>query len=264
MTVPAVPAATVLLVRDGARGLEVFLVKRHQRSGFMPSVWVFPGGRVEPEDHAVPPARAVGGAATAAAFGEAPERGRGWLVGAARETFEEAGVWLGAGGIPVSERVGLQAGARGLADLLAAHDATLGLDQLRPWSRWVTPEAVPRRFDTWFLWAEVDGGDDACHDTHETVASGWFRPVDVLDAGPARMPLAPPTWWTVKELADAGSRAGLQAAARSLAPILPHQGAVAGQPAMVLPGGPGHAEPVRHDLPPAILFTAGGWRRWRP
>src|SRR5688572_1741762 len=88
------PAATVILLRDGDAGLEVFMVQRNRRSGFLPNAWVFPGGRVDAEDalHGHPGVRgrlAIPGMtdAEAAAVG----------VAAARETLEEAGIWLGQG-----------------------------------------------------------------------------------------------------------------------------------------------------------------------
>jgi 8-oxo-dGTP pyrophosphatase MutT (NUDIX family) len=50
------PAASVVLLRHGGkhagRALEVLLLKRTERAKFMPGVWVFPGGAVDPEDGA--------------------------------------------------------------------------------------------------------------------------------------------------------------------------------------------------------------------
>ncbi len=81
---PAVPrpAATVLLLRDGPGGIEVFMATRHKDSGFMPGILVFPGGAVDPEDSDprlltdVQPADAVS------------------RVACVREAFEEAGILL--------------------------------------------------------------------------------------------------------------------------------------------------------------------------
>ena len=56
------PATTVLLCRDGAEGLEVFMVQRHRRSGFLPNAWVFPGGRVDDSDRLHGNPRLSGGA----------------------------------------------------------------------------------------------------------------------------------------------------------------------------------------------------------
>ena len=73
--VPA-PAATVVLVRDGADGLEVLLAKRSSKLAFHGGAWVFPGGRIDPDDYAGAPDDLLGAARRAAA----------------REAKEEAGV----------------------------------------------------------------------------------------------------------------------------------------------------------------------------
>jgi 8-oxo-dGTP pyrophosphatase MutT (NUDIX family) len=49
--VEAAPAATVALLRDGEAGLEVLLTKRSSRLAFHGGAWVFPGGRIDPEDY---------------------------------------------------------------------------------------------------------------------------------------------------------------------------------------------------------------------
>ena len=252
--VPVVPAATVVLLREGASGPEVFLVRRHRRSGFLPDVWVFPGGRVEPSDRDVPADRARGGLAALAALGLDD---RGLLVGAARETFEEAGVWLGEGSPDAVARHALARGQVALADVLATTDATLDLDRLRPWARWITPVSEPRRFDTVFLVAATDGSG-AAHDAHETVDSAWVAPAEAL-AARERFPMAPPTWWTLGELARWPSVAQVLSAPRALDPVRPDLDLHAGTFAINLPGHPTHAEPRRPDLPTRIALGAEGW-----
>ena len=44
------PSATLALLRNGAPGLEILLLKRSPRSGFIPGAWVFPGGTIDPSD----------------------------------------------------------------------------------------------------------------------------------------------------------------------------------------------------------------------
>jgi 8-oxo-dGTP pyrophosphatase MutT (NUDIX family) len=68
-------AATVVLLRPGANGPEVLMVRRHRGSSFMADAYVFPGGRVEPGDGAGEP---------------------GFAVAAARELAEEAGLTIDA------------------------------------------------------------------------------------------------------------------------------------------------------------------------
>jgi 8-oxo-dGTP pyrophosphatase MutT (NUDIX family) len=249
------PAATVVLLRDarpgGPSGLEVFMVQRNRRSGFLPNAWVFPGGRVDAADalHGHPGVRgrlAIPGVsdADAAAIG----------VAAVRETLEEAGVWLGEG--TVSDR------DRALPDLLA-DGAAVDLDRLRAWSWWVTPEVEPKRFDTRFLVALASHGE-ARHDDREVVDSRWVSPRAVIDAGDqAAFPLAPPTWWTLRELAahaDAASAfAAERPAGRPIQPVMEFgdQGLV-----LLLPGHPAHPEPAVDGLPDRITAEGGRWVAW--
>ncbi len=246
--VPVREAATVVVMRPGppteeatARGLEVLLVRRHGRSGFMPDLWVFPGGAVDPEDHDPDP-RIVGG----------PPDQAPW-VAAVRETLEEAGVWLGDGEVPDTARQALLAGETDLPALLRAHDLTLDLERLVPWSRWVTPEGAPRRFDTWFFVAEASRADAATHDARETTAARWMRPADVLAAGPSAFPLSPPTWWTLKELVDLPSVAAARDAVRDLAPTMPVFSDV--DPALGMAVNGPHPQ-----VPRRIRRTEDGWR----
>lgn len=74
--VAAAPAATVVLVRDGDGGLEVLLAKRSSQLKFHGGAWVFPGGRIDPDDYADAPADVFAAARRAAA----------------REAKEEAGL----------------------------------------------------------------------------------------------------------------------------------------------------------------------------
>src|SRR5262249_18985577 len=96
MAVSPVPAATVMLLRDSSAGPEVLLLERHSRSEFLPDAYVFPGGRVDDEDHAL--AERVAGVTPAQAARALPtvdpELALGFFVAAIRETFEEAGVLL--------------------------------------------------------------------------------------------------------------------------------------------------------------------------
>lgn len=259
MSAPAL-ASTVLIVRDAGPSLEIFLVKRHRRSGFMPSAWVFPGGRVDPGDH-LPDAR-VRDTGAGLAFGLDAAQGRAALVAGVRETFEESGLWLGTGTLPEALRAPLAAGEVGLAEVLDTHDAVVDLEPLLPWARWVTPEGEGRRFDTVFSVVKAPPDAAGRHDATETVDSGWYRPRDVLDAGLAQMGLAPPTWWMLRQLTALGTLDAVvdQARAQAIVPVRP---VLAADPergfGIVLPGHADHPEPARPDLPRAIRLGEGGW-----
>jgi 8-oxo-dGTP pyrophosphatase MutT (NUDIX family) len=258
------PAATVLLVRDGARGLEVFLARRSGSARFMPTMWVFPGGRVDPHDEDAL-AHAVGGHEVAARL--AVPWARAALLAAVRETLEEVGVWVGGAGLvgPVdaeAARATLRADAAAWVGLLARFGAPVDLDPLAAWARWVTPEGEGRRFDTVFLLAAVRGEDHAAHDGSELTDSAWVAPTEVLQAGLGVWPLAPPTFWALHELARCRSVAEAVAACqgRDLRPVQPVRAVVDGRLAFLLPGEPGHPSEARPGLPVRLELDDGRWR----
>src|SRR5687767_11081352 len=121
---PARAAATALLVRTGRSGLEVFMVQRHRRSGFLPNAWVFPGGKVDDADrlHGHP---RVGGRIALTGLSESGAAAYG--VAAVRETFEEAGIWVGDGRVPSEVREPLARGEIPLATVLDTHAASIAL-----------------------------------------------------------------------------------------------------------------------------------------
>jgi 8-oxo-dGTP pyrophosphatase MutT (NUDIX family) len=226
-------AATVLVLRDGAAGLEVFMVQRNRRVGFLPNAWVFPGGRVDAADATA----AVAGAVSIPGLDD--EAARAFGVAAARETFEEAGIRL------------------------AAPDGAWDLDRLAAWARWITPAAEPKRFDTVFLLARAGedpaGWDHAVHDGGETVDSRWVRPAEAVRDTLAAFPLAPPTWWCLRQLAGSETVAAAFAdRTRDLRPVQPVMRFGEEGMLLLLPGHAEHPDPARDDVPDEI-----GWDRER-
>jgi 8-oxo-dGTP pyrophosphatase MutT (NUDIX family) len=184
--IPVRPAATVLLVRDGDGGLEVFMVVRHHKIDFASGALVFPGGGVDAGDHAIAADSAICGAA--AALGERDRLSR---VAAVRETFEECGVLLarprGSGeelGARVVELAGKSQG-RSFSELIAAENLELALDALIPFAHWITPPILPKRFDTRFYIAAAPSDQIAIHDGSESVDSVWISPARALEAADA-------------------------------------------------------------------------------
>ena len=213
------PAATVALVRDRDGSLQVFLVKRSSRSPFMPSAHVFPGGRVDAADGACP---LFGGALDRARMGEtfgAPAVA--YQVAAVRETYEECGVLLAQGQGREPLRAQLQGGEISFAAAAQEADWVVNADLLTYFAWWITPEGEPRRYDTRFFLACVEGGEEAGHDDYETVDSGWDTPqswIERFDTG--EVILAPPTWRSLLELCEFKTA---KAAVRVLAekPVVP-------------------------------------------
>jgi 8-oxo-dGTP pyrophosphatase MutT (NUDIX family) len=203
-------AATVVLLRDGACGIEAWLLSRVAHLAFAAGMTVFPGGRVEPDDAALPWA------------GTAPVEPA--LVGAAvRETFEETGVLLGVPHLDLgADRADVEAGRTPFGALLRSHGAAINPSGLRPWARWITPEAEARRYDTRFFVAALPDGQEPAAVTGEAARAGWVPVAEALaqrEHDERRM--LPPTIMTLRSVALFPGVADVLAAApgRSLEPV---------------------------------------------
>jgi 8-oxo-dGTP pyrophosphatase MutT (NUDIX family) len=173
MTDP-IPAATLVVFRSSANGPpELLMVERSRAMAFAGGAMVFPGGRVDPEDHAL------------AADEEAAAR-----VAAIRETIEETGLPIGLDPPPdattlATLRAGLHDGTP-FAALLAAADIRLDLDSLVPFARWLPAHAPVRIFDTRFYLARLpDGVGAAVVDRTENVRLCWTTAAAMLAAADA-------------------------------------------------------------------------------
>ncbi len=243
--VPPKDAATLMVVRDGAEGLEVFCVRRHAQSPFVGGAVVFPGGKLDPADRSAglpatrPHARATEMAADA-------DEARGLAVCACRESLEEAAI-LPATPTPDASavegfQVALNAKERAFGELLVAEGLVLSLDALLPFGRWVTPEAEQRRFDARFFITRLPEGQRGQHDARETTSSVWAPPKRVLDGFFAGdLFLVPPTLRCLELLAGCANvdEALALSAAQSLLPICP-KFVPDDPPRLVLPGDPDH------------------------
>jgi 8-oxo-dGTP pyrophosphatase MutT (NUDIX family) len=257
------PAATVILLRPRLEGgFEIFMAKRHKKSGFLPNAWVFPGGRVDDGDGLVDHPAIIGGERAFEAMGLKREEALPYMVAAVRETFEESGIWLGNGVLPDPEREPLHGGDIGLGDLLDKYQAGIDLDGLVPWAWWVTPAIERRRFNTRFFVAavpEVDGS----HDAKELVESAWYTPSQALELSDrGSMGLVPPTWWTLKEIDQLADISAVIAdgSRRSPKPVMPIANFADGVFELALPGHPDHPEPKVPGFPTRVRFMGGRWR----
>lgn len=173
-------SATVLLLRDGTPGLEVFMVQRHHQIDFVAGALVFPGGKVEPSD-AGAVMRAHCDGTDGLSDDEVTVR-----VAAIRETFEESGVLLARprgesrvvndtelSHLDATHRAALQAGECDLRSVVEQEQLTLACDELVPFAHWLTPTFMPKRFDTHFFLAAAPPDQLAAHDGHESVDSLW-------------------------------------------------------------------------------------------
>jgi 8-oxo-dGTP pyrophosphatase MutT (NUDIX family) len=239
-------AATLIVVRGGADGLEAFFVRRHAKSPFMGGAVVFPGGKLDGADAGA--TRAAGLAERALqvpGFAKDSAHALGLAVCACRESLEEAGI------VPTEPtvndaavermRAALKAGQR-LDEVLAAEEATLATSALVPFARWITPRAESRRYDARFFVVACPKDQSGRPDEHEAVSGVWATPARMMAAFAAGdVFLAPPTLRALELLDGAPSvaEALARAARQSLEPICPTF--VASDPPMlVIPGDPLH------------------------
>lgn len=232
----AVPrsAATVVLLRDGPGGLEVYLLRRAGSMAFAAGMHVFPGGSVDPRDGETETGWAGPDPAVwAGRLGCDEPLARALVCAAVRETFEESGVLL-AGPSPDEvvtdttaegwerDRLALLDRSRSMSDVLAARGLVLRSDLLRAWAHWITPEFEPRRFDTRFFVAALPVGQLARDVSGEADRADWVTVRDALaehDAG--RMAMLPPTVAALRDLAALGDVEGVLAAPREVVPVMP-------------------------------------------
>jgi len=278
---PAVPtdAATVILLRQRS-GVEAYLLRRIRALDFAPGACVFPGGSVDAED-ADPDIGWAGPspADVAGRLGTSPERARALVCAAVRETFEESGVLL-AGPYPPApaalvddsaalarDRHALLTGTTSFGELLGRRGLMLRADLLVPWTRWLTPEASHRRFDTWFFAAALPPGQTAGLEAPgerqdqgtphhgephhgESDQGTWLRPAAALEsARTGEITLLPPTAVTLGELAHYGSVTAVLAQHRTMTVRMPRvmldqdQAWLAMPPPEPPPGPPQESQP---------------------
>ena len=184
-----VPAATVVLLRPGAAGgIEIFMVVRHHEIDFASGALVFPGGKVDEQDFADELVPHLAGA-------DADRNMRAMQVASIREAFEESGVLLarpaGSADLVDAERLRalqpyrerLHGGDLTLAEFAAKEELVLACDELVHFAHWITPEMMPKRFDTHFFLALAPADHLAVHDGHESVDSVWINAAEALAAG---------------------------------------------------------------------------------
>ena len=167
-------AASVIVLRDGSDGPEVFMLQRPGRGDF-PDLHVFPGGKVDEDD--------VELGKLLAAPQSLNHPTQKFKAAALRECFEECGVLF------ADSRNG-QLGIRDLQQFranllsksvtfkdrfekleLAFHD-----DAVLYFSHWITPAYAPARFDTRFFVAHVPAEQEAKNHASETIAGSWQTP----------------------------------------------------------------------------------------
>jgi 8-oxo-dGTP pyrophosphatase MutT (NUDIX family) len=186
------PASTILLLRDGPGSeIEVFMMVRHYEIDFNSGALVFPGGSVDKGDQDIIQNSELYSGGEGLDASELSFR-----IAAIRETFEESGILLArprgtnslvdaqrAREIEASHRTRLCEGKTAFSDVLIDSKMVLALDELIPYAHWITPEGMPKRFDTWFFLAAAPPEQLGAHDGRESTDSIWVSPREALEGG---------------------------------------------------------------------------------
>ncbi|WP_349280287.1 MBL fold metallo-hydrolase [Polaromonas hydrogenivorans] len=172
---PTRPAATVLLLRDTAEGIEVLMTRRSMTASFAPGAYVFPGGGIDAAD-----AQAHAQSTRRAAQGDLQLT---QAIAAIRESFEELGVLLArhADGrhVTTDDIAALDRQAPFAAQCRARGLMLAGADVFTL-AHWITDRDLPRRFDVPFLVARMPEGQTPVADESEQFEPVWVRPADAL------------------------------------------------------------------------------------
>src|ERR1700686_3544178 len=216
---PPRPASTILLLRDSAAGeIEVFMMVRHYEIDFNSGALVFPGGSVDKGDQEIiqDPELYSGGEGLEA-------RALSFRIAAIRETFEESGILLArprgsqtlvdarrAAGIEAAHRADLSDGKTTFLKVLTDNGMLLALDELVPYAHWITPEGMPKRFDTWFFLAAAPPEQAGAQDGKEAPDSIGVAPreaVEGAETGRVKLPFP-----TTRNLIKLGKQKSVKAA----------------------------------------------------
>ncbi|WP_413757817.1 NUDIX hydrolase [Streptomyces sp. MMBL 11-3] len=251
-------AATVMLLKDTGSAPVVHMLRRRASMAFAGGAYAYPGGGVDPRDddrHVrwAGPTRAW----WAARLDVDEDAAQAIVCAAVRETYEEAGVLL-AGPTPdtvvgdttgddwEADRAALVARELSFAEFLDRRGLVLRSDLLGAWTRWITPEFEPRRYDTWFFVAALPQGQRTRNASTEADRTVWIRPAEAV-AGYERgeLLMMPPTLATLRQIGAYASAAEALAAApgRDLTPVLARARLEGGE--LVL-SWPGHDEFTKH------------------
>lgn len=203
-----IPAATVMMLRDTADGPEVFMVVRHHEIDFASGALVFPGGKVDKPDFD-PALRAHCGSAD-----DYDDKELALRVASIRESFEECGILLarekGNSDFISAERLNALEGWRdrfnnGEATMLEfaeAENLEFAVDALGFFAHWITPEMMPKRFDTYFYMARAPQDHIGLHDGSESVDSIWITAKQALaDADAKKRTVIFPTRMNIEKFA---------------------------------------------------------------
>ena len=210
-----IPAATIILMREADHGFEIFIAKRNSRSTFG-SIYVFPGGKLDPEDYSEDLYSHCEGLDDTVASKklDLEKGGLAYWVACIRECFEEAGILLTNTNdhlINNSKKLNLyrdklNAGEITFKAICSDENLRLRASSIVPCAHWITPTIEPKRFDTRFFLAKVSSKQLGMHDGFELTDSFWIKPSDALKKlEKGEMNMLPPTIKNIETLSEFSS-----------------------------------------------------------
>jgi 8-oxo-dGTP pyrophosphatase MutT (NUDIX family) len=255
------PAAAVVLIREGSGSPEIFMVKRHARAAFG-ACHVFPGGVVDRQDRSAHIHCRHVSASEADEILGVEDAGLDYYSAAIRELFEETGVLLAKNaeqGWAYSDGCAGAAEIDGIrrrlnkneacwTDILCRYELTLACESLHYFAFWVTPETEARRFSARFFAAVLPVGQEARHDDKELTDGRWMTAAEALRAADAEeITLIDPTCTTLRNIEDLSSVPQIIDWARrrvesGAARLLPAFVEIDGKDRIVMPGEPHYPE----------------------
>ena len=213
MTTPIKPAATVILMREEIKGdFEIFMVKRSSRSTFG-SLYVFPGGKLDPEDSEndlYPYCEGMNNEEASKQLG-IKDNGLSFWIACIRECFEEVGVLLTNPDDLILQdtskltklRKELNNKEITFKEICVSESLRLRTKNIVPCAHWITPDIETKRFDTRFFLAKVNAKQLASHDGFELTESFWIKPADALaKLKNGEMSMILPTIKNIEKLAE--------------------------------------------------------------
>jgi len=250
------PAATVTLVRDGAQGLEVLMMKRNMQSAFVPGRYLFPGGSVDPGDGLADIYAHCTGLTdeTASSRLGLESGGLAYWVAAIRESFEESGLLLAhsENGVPISHeqaaelaqhRKAVATGQLAFDTLLRDAGLNLEVASLVYFAHWITPRGSPRRYDTRFFVAHAPAGQEPVHDNEEMTESVWISPPEAVERHrTGKFKLMTPTIHTLRQFAEYATADALLAGMRALPDVPTIAPRISKDGRRLMPGEAGYDE----------------------
>jgi len=213
-------ASTVIVVRDTSDGIEVYMLRRSSKSKAAPDAYVFPGGTVDRIDRS-PQARLR-------LAGDWRPSEPAFTYTAIRETFEECGLLFADAPIPQERlrqaRTAMLEGKRSFNETLVDLGVRLDARAVHYFSRWITPPAIPQRFDARFFVARLPADQVAEADAFETYDGRWVKPLEMIEAAKRKeLQIVFPTVKHLERVAGFADAAGLlhHADGKTTIPVTP-------------------------------------------